>query len=96
MRIYLIGFMGAGKSYWGPLLAQQAGVRFYDLDREIEESQGMDIDEIFSKKSRFFLSGLSNSCTYQRRQINWGLVFFWGISFLLAFPFFSTIPTWKR
>ena len=49
MRIYLIGFMGAGKSYWGPLLAQQAGVRFYDLDREIEESQGMDIDEIFSK-----------------------------------------------
>ena len=49
MRIYLIGFMGAGKSYWGPRLAQQAGIRFYDLDREIEESQGASIDEIFSK-----------------------------------------------
>jgi shikimate kinase len=50
MRIYLIGFMGAGKSYWGPRLAQQAGLRFYDLDREIEQSQQLTIDQLFTLK----------------------------------------------
>ncbi|MFM8807023.1 MAG: shikimate kinase [Sphingomonadales bacterium] len=50
MRIYLIGFMGAGKSYWGPRLAQEAGLRFYDLDREIEESQALTIDQLFTLK----------------------------------------------
>jgi len=50
MRIYLIGFMGAGKSFWGPRLAQQAGLRFYDLDREIEQSQQLTIDQLFTLK----------------------------------------------
>jgi shikimate kinase len=48
MRIYLIGFMGAGKSYWGLRLAQQAGIRFFDLDRAIEESRQMTIDRLFA------------------------------------------------
>ena len=50
MRIYMIGFMGAGKSYWGPRLAQEAGLRFYDLDREIEDSQESTIDQLFDQK----------------------------------------------
>lgn len=50
MRIYLIGFMGAGKSYWGPQLAQEAGLPFYDLDRSIEESQSLTIDQLFVQK----------------------------------------------
>lgn len=50
MRIYLIGFMGAGKSYWGPRLAQEAGLRFYDLDREIEQSQQLTIGQLFDQK----------------------------------------------
>jgi shikimate kinase len=50
MRIYLIGFMGAGKSHWGPRLAQEAGLRFYDLDREIEESQALTIDQLFTQQ----------------------------------------------
>lgn len=48
MRIYLIGFMGAGKSYWGPRLAQMAGLRFYDLDLAIEESRGQSINQLFA------------------------------------------------
>lgn len=50
MRIYLIGFMGAGKSYWGPLLAREAGLRFFDLDLVLEESHGQRIDTIFSQQ----------------------------------------------
>lgn len=48
MRIYLIGFMGAGKSFWGKRLAQAIGYPFYDLDSAIEDSQGVSINELFS------------------------------------------------
>jgi len=47
---------------------------------------------IFSRKSRLCPLALNICSTYRCRQINCGLVFFWGISFLLAFTNFSTIP----
>ena len=39
--------MGAGKSTVGPLLASRLGVRFVDLDREIEAKAGMTVRELF-------------------------------------------------
>ena len=48
-RIYLIGFMGSGKSHIGPLLASKLGYDFFDLDVEIE-NKGMCISEIFKQK----------------------------------------------
>lgn len=50
MRIYLIGFMCSGKTTVGSLLASQLNYSFIDLDKEIEEIEGMSIPEIFSKK----------------------------------------------
>jgi shikimate kinase len=47
-RIYLVGFMGAGKSTIGPLLARQLNWSFCDLDVEIEKQQGCPIREIFT------------------------------------------------
>jgi hypothetical protein len=47
---------------------------------------------IFTRKSRWCLLGLNNCTTYRCWQINWGLVFFWGISFFLASTNFRTIP----
>lgn len=47
MRIYLIGFMGSGKTYTGRRLAEQLGFPFLDLDLLIEEVAGMDIPAIF-------------------------------------------------
>lgn len=38
--IFLIGFMAAGKSTVGPLVAAALGWRFIDLDREIARAQG--------------------------------------------------------
>ncbi|RYZ48698.1 MAG: shikimate kinase, partial [Sphingobacteriales bacterium] len=32
MRIFLIGFMGSGKTHWGKQLATQMKIPFYDLD----------------------------------------------------------------
>ena len=50
MRIYLIGFMGSGKSYLGKLWAAQNNLSFYDLDEIIEETACNLINEIFDKK----------------------------------------------
>jgi shikimate kinase len=46
-RIFLVGFMGAGKSSVGAALAARLGHRFIDLDREISERFGSTIPEIF-------------------------------------------------
>jgi shikimate kinase len=48
--IYIIGFMGSGKSTTGRKLASLLGWSFVDLDREIERNEGMKIPEIFEKK----------------------------------------------
>lgn len=47
MRIFLIGYMGSGKSSIGPAVAQELGLRFVDLDKEIESRFGKDITTIF-------------------------------------------------
>lgn len=47
-RVALIGLRGAGKSTLGARLAQELGVPFIELDREIEKDAGMPLDEIFS------------------------------------------------
>jgi shikimate kinase len=47
--IFLIGFMGSGKTYWGKIWAQQMGIAFYDLDEVIEKEQGRSIAAIFEK-----------------------------------------------
>ncbi|MEO8962425.1 MAG: shikimate kinase [Ginsengibacter sp.] len=48
-NIFLIGFMGSGKSYWGHRWALENGYTFYDLDDEIEKAFGMTIEKIFEK-----------------------------------------------
>jgi XRE family aerobic/anaerobic benzoate catabolism transcriptional regulator len=45
-RIALIGLRGAGKSTLGALLAGRIGVRFLELDQEIEKDTGLGLGEI--------------------------------------------------
>jgi shikimate kinase len=47
--IVLIGFMGAGKSTVGRLLADELGLTFYDIDRVIEQRTQSSIAEIFEQ-----------------------------------------------
>jgi shikimate kinase len=49
MRIYLIGFMGSGKTTVGRPLATRLGYQFIDQDDVIEERFGMTITEVFAK-----------------------------------------------
>jgi shikimate kinase len=48
--IYLVGFMGCGKSTVGRALADELGWRFSDLDEEIERRQGATIAAIFDSQ----------------------------------------------
>jgi shikimate kinase len=50
MRIFLIGFMGSGKTHWGTRMSEKLQVPFYDLDAVIVNNEGMSISEIFSLK----------------------------------------------
>ena len=49
-RIYLIGFMGSGKTTTGRLLARKLGWKFIDLDKEIEQGEKRQVAEIFREK----------------------------------------------
>ncbi len=47
MRIFIIGFMGAGKTTLGKKLAAKLEYDFIDLDDFIQQKEGMSISDIF-------------------------------------------------
>lgn len=53
-NIALTGFMAVGKSVVGRRLARRLNRRFVDLDRAIEEAEGMKVEEIFSRKGESY------------------------------------------
>jgi shikimate kinase len=50
MKVFLIGFMGSGKTHWGKLLALKLKLPFFDLDTVITETEKKSISEVFSEK----------------------------------------------
>ena len=48
-RIYLVGFMGSGKTCVGRLLARELGYAFLDLDERIEQRRGLSVADIFAQ-----------------------------------------------
>lgn len=62
MRIFLIGFMGSGKTTWGRQLAESLQLQFVDLDAEIEQKEGKKISELFHLHGEIFFRRLEASC----------------------------------
>src|SRR5487761_2537855 len=48
-RIVLMGFMGAGKTTVGRMLAESLGWEFLDLDAHIEQRTGSTVPELFAR-----------------------------------------------
>ena len=47
MKLFLIGYMGCGKSSLGRKIAKRGGMRFVDMDSVIEEREGASVSDIF-------------------------------------------------
>ena len=51
--VYLIGYMGAGKTTITKLLANELHLPYYDTDKEIEKKEKRSVSEIFKKDGEF-------------------------------------------
>lgn len=56
--VYLVGFMGAGKTSVGQRLARLLEWTFIDLDTMIEEREGIPIREIFNRRGEPYFRNL--------------------------------------
>jgi shikimate kinase len=65
MVIFLIGFMGSGKTYWGNIWSSQTGLSFYDLDALIEEQQQKTIAQIFEQDGENYFRHLETSALHR-------------------------------
>ena len=59
--IYLLGFMGSGKSTVGQMLAEELGWPLIDLDTVIEAGQGLSIREIFENSGEPFFREIEHA-----------------------------------
>ena len=64
-HIYIVGFMGSGKSTIGPVLAESRDRPFYDLDDLIEEEQERTISEIFESQGEEYFRKLESDTLIQ-------------------------------
>jgi shikimate kinase len=58
--VYIIGFMGSGKTTTGKRLASMLGWSFIDLDKKIEEHTGKKIPELFSRYGEEYFRNLES------------------------------------
>jgi shikimate kinase len=65
MRIFLLGFMGSGKSFSGKRLAEKNGMSFIDLDDYIEAKEGRTIREIFKKEGEAYFRKIEKECLHE-------------------------------
>ena len=52
--VFLIGYMGCGKTILGKALASQLNTSFIDLDNKIEEYENKSVKEIFESKGELY------------------------------------------
>ena len=73
MRIYLIGFMGSGKSRAGRKLAPTLQLPFVDLDDRIEAAAGCSISDFFARHGESAFRQLEARCLRQTEAVS-GLI----------------------
>ena len=64
--VYLVGFMGSGKSTVGSLLADKLGWEFVDLDNEIERRADMSIPAIFERQGEVAFRAIERSALLEQ------------------------------
>ena len=64
-RIFLVGYMGAGKTTLGRALAKKLGLPFIDLDSYIEERIHKTISQIFAEKGEEYFRDLERRMLHE-------------------------------
>jgi len=64
-RIFLIGYMGCGKTTVGKLLAAQLNLGFVDLDAYIEEKHFKTVSRIFSENGETEFRRIEQQCLHE-------------------------------
>jgi shikimate kinase len=74
MRIYLVGFMGSGKSTLGQAVATHYQVPFLDTDSEIEIKVGMSIPDIFIDKGEHYFRDIESEILKSTQTIDKSII----------------------
>lgn len=61
MKLFLIGYMGCGKSSLGRKLAKAADMEFVDMDSLIEQREGAAVSDIFRYEGEEYFRGLERA-----------------------------------
>ncbi len=64
-KIFLIGFMGVGKTYLGKRVADKLALNYYDIDLEIEKRVELDVNQIFKEKGEDYFRKIENQILLQ-------------------------------
>lgn len=64
-HLYLVGFMGAGKSTIGPMLKDRLQREFIDLDEKIVAEAGMPIHRIFNEAGERYFRDLESRLLFR-------------------------------
>ena len=59
--MYLVGFMGAGKTSVGRALAKRLDWRFVDVDEQIEQREHLAVAEIFQRHGEPYFRGIERA-----------------------------------
>ncbi len=73
-NVYLIGFMGSGKSTIGKLLAKNLNVEFIDVDALIESKAGISIREMFERHGESYFRQIETEVMSEVTQIREAVV----------------------
>ena len=74
MRIYLVGYMGAGKSTTAKRLARRLGMESYDTDRLFEEKYHISANDFFKKYDEPLYSRLETQILHDTLNIEHAVI----------------------
>jgi shikimate kinase len=80
-NLYLVGFMGAGKTEVGRRLAELLGWPFIDLDLVIEKQDGASVAEIFSRRGEAYFRSLERVALHRVSLSKNSVAAVWGCVF---------------
>jgi shikimate kinase len=60
-KVYMVGFMGAGKTSVGRALAKRLDWRFVDVDEQIEQRERLAVAEIFQRHGESYFRGVERT-----------------------------------